>query len=403
MRPPSLLLCRRLFSSTTTTATTDVLAQASRDLQRSITPAVAACLARNGAAVIDGAFSQSVTRPLLAEFHALRRSSPHLLRPNCTHFVDAATGATTLLEKPGILEAEATLDAEARARLPLWSALSDSSDLRALLSVHLGHALEQRWGERRRRGTGSTPAPHPPLRLDAQTIKLQRNDGALGGCFPVHCDAAEDLAGEGRVVTCILYLSDSTGYDPARHGGQLRLYPLRPPLSAAAASPPPPVSADVEPREGRLVLFASARMPHRVLPATGGRVRECATFWVGRSANGGWRGPAAAADATSPSSSLEERLRLLLSPRYRPLAARLLLADEWEQSLIESHAPGPERDAAVATHRRALAAARAAVERAGLEEAVAALAGGAGSGSSSPAAAAAAAAAATAAEDMDWF
>jgi hypothetical protein len=421
--------CRRYASASSPSTIPDLVSQASRELQKAITPNLARVLATRGAAVVDGALSSTTCGLLREEFRALQQSSPELLRANCTHFVEpGAAGAVRLLPKRGILEAEATLDPEARQRLPLWRALADDGALRALLSVHLGEALAELHEERRRRrrrrrsekrttattrrpSSTPTPAVPPPLRLENQTVKLQTNDGS-GGCFPIHCDATEDLADgqvvDGRVVSCILYLTPSDGYDQKKHGGELRLYPLVPPAASSAV--------DVAPLEGRMVLFSSARMPHRVLPARGGRVRECATFWLGRGpaaavahaqsldggGGGGGGGRRGEALPTPPRLPLEEQLDRLLSPRLRPLAARVLLADEWEASLIEAHAPGPERDAAVGRHRRERALARAALageNRMGLGEALDALAGGGvGGGGGSEATAAAAAAA-----EMDWF
>jgi hypothetical protein len=419
-RPPSLLqsICRFSSSAATAAATADqqLVAQATRELAAAITPQVATVLGRRGAAVVDNAVSPAVASALRDEFRALRTTSPDLLRPNCTHFVDGPTagGQFRLLPKHGILEAEATLDPEARSKLPLWRALSDDGALRALLSVHLNEALATLDDERRRkRRRQSLLPPPPPLRLDNQTVKLQANDGS-GGCFPIHVDAAEDLgrAGgdqqqqvDGRVVTCILYLSPSEGYDAARHGGQLRLFPLLPPAARTAV--------DVLPLEGRLVLFSSARMPHRVLPARGGRIRECATFWLGR-------GPAAAVTHARGLQAqfwqseggggggvplpLEAQLARLLSPRLRPLAARVLLADEWEASLLESHAPGPERDAALERHRRELETARSALAgRMGLSDAIEALSADEEGGGGAASAAAAVEAARAAALDMAWF
>lgn len=88
-------------------------------------------------------------------------------------------------------------------------------------------------------------------------MKVQVNAGD-GGCFPIHFDSDPRL--DGRLVTAILYLNDEP------RGGQLRLYPF------------PYESVDVEAVAGRLVLFSSAEMLHRVLPSS--NERHCLTLWA---------------------------------------------------------------------------------------------------------------------------
>ena len=139
----------------------------------------------------------------------------------------------------------------------------------------------------------------------SKAIKLQVNEGQ-GGCFPCHFDSDEAL--DGRRVTAIFYLNPRCQPNPSRlcalvkrcahspsdppassiilfclsnhyvlyswkqgEGGELRLYPFprRPPV-------------DITPIADRLVLFASTRMLHRVLPSTAAN-RSCFTIWMSQS------------------------------------------------------------------------------------------------------------------------
>ena len=43
-------------------------------------------------------------------------------------------------------------------------------------------------------------------------------------------------------------------------------------------------------------------------------------------------------------------LLILLQPTLRRHHTKLVLADEWAESIVESHPPSPERDAALQTH-----------------------------------------------------
>ena len=67
---------------------------------------------------------------------------------------------------------------------------------------------------------------------------------------------------------CLYTCADlSEAWEPA-HGGEMRFFPF--PLAAPA---------DVAPRAGRLVLFSSTTMLHRVLPARAGVPRCVLSLW----------------------------------------------------------------------------------------------------------------------------
>lgn len=283
-------------------------------LQRAITPQVAESLAACGYAVVDGVFGGEWAGRLRGEVAALR---PHM-HANCTHLV-AADGTTGLLEKQAIHEAE-LLQQATQDKAPLCAQLQRDATLRIMLSLFLPH-----------------------LRLEGQAIKLQCNEG--GGAFPCHLDT--DAAVDTRAVTAIWYLNP--GWRP-EHGGQLRVYPF---------PQGPPV--DIAPLEDRMVLFASRRMLHRVLPAAA--PRYCCTIWL---SEGGRQARLAGSGAGRPQE--RDALRALLA-KEEPLepeeawrvighesihkhALKWLYQKEWEESILQAHPPSPARDQLVETFWR---------------------------------------------------
>jgi len=204
-----------------------------------------------------------------------------------------------------------------------------------------------------------------PLRLGQQTLKVQLNEGD-GAAFPLHWDSSSDLAtSDGRIVTAIVYLNQNWRED---QGGQLRLYPF----------PHPPI--DIEPLAGRMVLFTSKTMLHRVLPSTADQ-RLCFSIWLGES-----KPSALHARQRLPPSELLRQIRaygrsqdsssevegqiynsnnmvtplgeeqlvdlLLGHSPLRERSLKVLYHQEWERSLYESHSPGPALDAAIERHRK---------------------------------------------------
>ncbi|KAG2500910.1 hypothetical protein HYH03_001669 [Edaphochlamys debaryana] len=287
----------------------DVVSEA---FSRAITPEVAEHLAAKGYAVVDGIFGPALAASLREE--VVRLYEQGRMTKNHTHLV--RDNATSLLEKAHVHEAELSLDSGIQAAAPLCTSLNQDLTLGTLLSLML-----------------------PQLTLDTQMIKLQYNSGG-GGCFPIHFDSDEQL--DGRRVTAIFYLNP--GWRP-EHGGQLRLYPF----------PAPPL--DLEPLNDRLVLFASTRMPHRVLPATG-PPRCCFTIWLSQTRRRAFvRRSPAPSDLEPPSDPDQDpaaATRFLMHPAVRQHVCKLVYDREWEQSLVESHAPSPARDSVLEQHRREL-------------------------------------------------
>lgn len=280
----------RSASSTATPKRVAQLARAFSTLVSHFPPATAAHLSDHGHATFDAAVSPTTSSALRAEIDHLV-SEDHL-RLNATHITGRGTNHT--FYKTGIHEAELNLLSEdALSSIPNLCALRHDPTIRSLLSVL--------W---------------PCATLHTHAIKVQRAEGGAA-CFPIHVDSAPDV--DTRVVTALLYLNE--GWDTDFHGGSLRLYEN------------PVTSCDVDPLDGRLVLLASTALHHRVLPAF--RQRYVITMWCS-----GTIRPTKRKHVTSTDSDMDFRYRLattLLAPRFRDMAFRLALVEEWERSLWEAH------------------------------------------------------------------
>lgn len=274
-------------------------------IQSAITPGLAAALSHQGWAVADQVLGSNAALCILDEVRGLQ-DSMHL---NSTHLVKSQ--GRQLLEKSHIHEAE-LFDQAVQRRAPLCHKLNSDCTLRTMLSLML-----------------------PQLTLDSQATKLQRNAGQQG-CFPLHYDSDEQV--DARRVTAILYLNPD--WRPA-HGGQLKLYPL----------PGPPVV--IEPLLDRMVLFSSCRMLHRVLPAS--TERFCLTVWLSQARRRATPPPPPLSKLLPAQAGLLSTLQLkawLLRPDLRRHLAKLLYADEWAESIRESHPDTPARGDAIGQHWR---------------------------------------------------
>lgn len=244
-------------------------------------------LSKFGYAVVDNFLPERTrcdmlneTRALLTTAHGTANKT-QLLRGNKVETVP----------KAAVLQAElSAMDLEARAAYPTLNALQNDASIAAQASVF--------W---------------PRLTLTTQAVKAQETN--QGGAFPVHVDAA--ARHDARVVTALLYPHEWPGDELS---GALRLYPN------------PLVPIDIKPSTGRLILLSARSMHHRVLPAKHPRV--AVTVWLS--------GRIRYSEPPRPSASLTKLQRAafeLLTPRFRDIAFKLVLQDEWARSLRESHAP----------------------------------------------------------------
>ena len=369
-----------------------------------VTSRVVSDFVRDGFAVVDGAVDRSHCDRLRSEIEALYADGR--LHANATHVV-GSDGATTLIPKSSIWEAETVLPAVAE-RAPTLHALGSSRSL--------ADALHSPPETPSSTSTSTTTTNTPPAasatvlavsaapssssspllpRFEFQMVKAQLNEGH-GGCFPLHFDSDPKL--DGRRITAILYLNE-----PPHAGGELELFPF------------PAKAVRVAPSMGRLVLFSSTEMLHRVLPSH--ERRMCCTTWLHVAPNAGGGGPVAAAapelqgvgkaaleawlcdlrggsgkgasekdhddegdgegdggnhggnhgdtHAESPMHGsydsgggqrldppLARAVRLLVEPRLRRHFLKLYYAGEWRASIEESHVDSPAREALLATHDR---------------------------------------------------
>ena len=173
------------------------------------------------------------------------------------------------------------------------------------------------------------------LGLHRQAVKLQYNAGA-GGCFPMHFDSDQEL--DPRVLTAVTYLNAE--WQDA-DGGLLKLYPS---FNGEEA-------ITVQPIADRMALFSSPHMLHRVLPSAANRF--CFSIWF--HARKRPPNPGLGAEGPPDPDDLEGTWKFLSSRNVRKHVMKALHADEWEQSIRESHADSTERGRAIDTHREEVA------------------------------------------------
>ena len=261
--------------------------------------AAAPHLLEHGWAVIDQALPEATFELLREQMEALHQGGG--LRQHRFGFKPSAMEQMRLFTKPNIFEAE--LDDEPVGRLaPLLAATLRNIDVQSAACTAL-----------------------PSLQLlsgsEAQTVKLQCNEGS-GGSFPHHYDNAGPPSK--RKLTALFYLNPK--WAPA-NGGELLLSPWLAP------------SVRVAPVHGRLVLFQSDTVLHRVLPSHARRY--CFTIWLdGANTNSE---ASTRLDARKPCGA-----NLRLDPAQR-LLSRAVYSDEYATSIEECFAGTPEQMAAVLT------------------------------------------------------
>lgn len=263
---------------------------------------------QDGCAILDNVLDDRDVLRIRDQVQELFRTSS-ATTPNSTFVVDIANQYTSLFPKAHILEYD------------FLSAGMTGMDL--LDSMHCDGAFSYVIDAIFKPVVGGS--------LVGQNVKVQMNAGQ-GGCFPIHYDT--DGAYDTRRLSCILYLNTS-------EGGELVLYPHG------------KRRIIVEPRLNRLAIFRSDSVAHRVLPCFS--KRYCLTIWCS-----GNRQDTTVdefekeklhilVNALRNMSGKEERQTIRNAIEEQPIVRRLLtkfaLEDEWRQSLLESHAPSPARDA----------------------------------------------------------
>ena len=308
---------RSLWASSTGLRTfTTVSALWERSRLPEILAQASTSFAAEGVAVLDDVLDERDAHAVLDQVQTLFRSRQESLLPNSTFIFDVSQQKTSLFPKSNILEYD-FLGAGKTGFDALDSLHYDTS-----FSYILDAILKPC-----RRGS-----------LVGQNVKIQQNKGS-GGCFPIHFDS--DGAYDARAVTCILYLNAS----PVQ-GGELVLYPFG------------RSRITVEPKFNRMAIFRSNDVAHRVMPCFSQRF--CLTIWC--SSSGGEQ-PGDTRDDKERLQKLVTMLRdtqdrnakdaireiILGESMVKRLLTKFSLEDEWRQSLLESHAPSPERDVLLQT------------------------------------------------------
>ena len=248
--------------------------------------------------MIDNALP-SLSPVLLRELTWL--SSTTHMQPNRTSFGSA------LFAKPGIWEADMHDDRVRQlVELPgMRTFASSCEDLLARLRLHYSGGEELS-------DAGAA---------EACSVKLQFNTGQLG-CFPAHYDNPGQP--NRRALTCILYLNEEW---EAGHGGELTLFPF---LSLSA-----PPQKKIPPLFGRLVIFQSNTMLHRVEQCH--HPRFAITVWIdGKDTNSSEKTqlslPASIYDDAATFAATVQKLQK--TPLQR-CVSRALYREVYEQSLAE--------------------------------------------------------------------
>ena len=188
------------------------------------------------------------------------------------------------------------------------------------------------------------PSETPSEMLFNVSLKLQINDGE-NARFPIHFDS--DSSTDQRRWTCLVYLNDDW---EERDGGEVVLYlPFQEEKKIV-----------VPPKMGTVVMFNSRYVAHSTLPFKGKR-RLMFTIWLhakGGMDNGNAEKKTTAEmekESNTSSKSVEmdadEQLEKLLAPEQRKHLMKLMLAEEWAESIAEAHDRSSESTArALKTH-----------------------------------------------------
>jgi len=275
-------------------------------------------LFKKGYAVIENAgFDPSVGREIRKEIDAIPNNR---FTANSTRFVK--DGTQTELVKQNIRELSAPFQETDGTFL---NALQRDRTLLTLLNVHL-------------------PSETPSEMLFNASLKLQINDGE-NARFPIHFDS--DSTTDQRRWTCLVYLNDDW---EERDGGEVVLYlPFQEEKRIV-----------VPPKMGTVVMFNSRYVAHSTLPFKGKR-RLMFTIWLhakGGMDNGNAEKKTTAEmekESNTSSKSVEmdaqEQLEKLLAPEQRKHLMKLMLAEEWAESIAEAHDRSSESTArALKTH-----------------------------------------------------
>ena len=252
-------------------------------------------LSLRGFCVMDGCFSREVLLAMQEEVVFL--DDCHVLEPS-PNSLQGLDGETFSLVKPHISERSLVLRGELAVgtatlgMVPHLKSLADSAS-------ELTSALKS-----------SCSVLSSLTSLDQLKVAIIREKGA----FAVHTDTHPST---GRTTSITLYLTED--YQQARDAGELRVFPF------------PYAHLDVAPLFGRMVIFSSCNLFHRVMPSTNVNARCCLSImFYGADAQFPYQGSVGGPSLPYPDTQLCTLFqnRRMLTP--------LVYLSEFKRSMLEA-------------------------------------------------------------------
>ena len=296
-----------------------ILRRIERSFVKALTEENLRKLQSEGFCVCEDALERELSKALRAEIavvsrneHGGRDDEQHAMVPNSTRFVK--DGKEETLEKRGIRELSAPFRDE--KRMKYLRAMENDRSLMTLLNAMTPTASEK---------------------LFNVSLKAQVNDGD-GARFPIHFDS--DSATDLRRITCLVYLNE---HWKEADGGQLVLYPF--PIEEKVV---------IAPKLGTMVLFNSRYIAHSTMPSNA-KKRYMFTIWL--HAKSGLPNDDSlsntndneaddeknnAVDDDDIETNAEKQLAKILAPETRKHLIRVVLAEEWAESIAQAHNPESE-------------------------------------------------------------
>jgi Rps23 Pro-64 3,4-dihydroxylase Tpa1-like proline 4-hydroxylase len=259
-------------------------------------------LLSQGYCVIDNIFENSILQEIQDEIVMLDECCKLESSPNSLQGKD---GEELILTKPGIYE---------------WSLVLRSERVAGEGTMEMVPRIQSLWENRDELVStlqSSCEVLSTITALDQVKVAIIRQ----GGAFAVHTDT---LPTTGRTLSITIYLNDD--YRQEEHGGELRVLPF------------PYESVDVAPLMGRMVLFSSCNLFHRVLPSRLDR-RFCLSLMFYGS-NPGFPCP-------PPVPGLPAQVSARLLSERRALTP-LVFEEEFKRSIAEAFGR-PDQDGAVSS------------------------------------------------------
>ncbi len=257
-------------------------------------------LLTQGYCVIDNVFDVSILQEIQDEIVLLDECCKLESSPNSLQGKD---GEDLILTKPGIYE---------------WSLVLRKERVAGEGTMAMVPRIQSLWENRDQ----LVSTLHSSCEVLSTITALDQVKVAIikeGGAFAVHTDT---LPTTGRTLSITIYLNDD--YRQEDHGGELRILPF------------PYESVDVAPTLGRMVLFSSCNLFHRVLPSRLDRRFCLSLMFYGSDPSFPCPPPVPGLPATLSARLLSERRAL----------TPLVFEEEFKRSIEEAFGR-PDQDSAV--------------------------------------------------------